>query len=71
MVRVAAIEPDPNGGPIGAGIHAGKLAAGEHAGQPDPPGQREEEDGEQPAPVVKPGELASEGPSEDPATPAR
>src|SRR5450759_1435878 len=50
---------------------AGKLAAGEHAGQPDPAGQREEEHGEQPAPVVEPGELASEGPSEDPAPPAR
>jgi cyanophycin synthetase len=71
MVRIAAVEPDPNGGPVGAGIRAGQLAAGEHAGQPDPACQREEDDGEQPAPVVEPGDLVSEGPSEDGAPPAR
>ena len=71
MVRVAAVEPDPDAGPVGAGIGAAGLAAGDEAGQDDREGQAQQQDRGDPARIVQPRILAPERPAEDAGPPAR
>jgi len=71
MVRVAAVEPDPDTGPVGAGIGTAGLAPGDHPGEYDREGQAEQQDGGDPARIVESRDLAPERPAEDAGPPPR
>ena len=71
VVRVAAVEPDPDARPVRPGIGAAGLAADQHPGQDEREGQAEQDDRDQPASVAQPGHLASQRAAEDTGPPAR
>jgi len=65
MVRIAAVEPDTNGGPVGPGIGPCRFAPRDHAGADDAADENEQRHGQQAAPIVEPRDLAANGSPED------
>ena len=70
VVRIAAVEPDPDAGPVGAGVGAAGLAAGDHPGQDEGEGQAEQDDRGHPARIAHARRLAAKGSPEDAGPPA-
>ena len=64
-VRVAAVEPDPDAGPVGPGIGPGQLAPGDETGTGDTGHGDQDRDGQDPARFVEPRDLAAQRPLED------
>ena len=72
VVRVAAVEPDPDAGPVRPRIGAGRLAAGDHAGHAASENVRLSSTiAAMPARVAQARRLAAERPAEDAGATAR
>ena len=71
MVRVAAVQPDPNARPIRAGIGAGRLTTRDEPGRENATDNNEDGHCDEPAAIVEPRDLAPERPSEDTRPTAR
>ena len=69
VVRVAAVEPDPDAGPVRAGVGAAGLAPGDQPGQDEREGQAQQQDRGDPARIVEARDLATERPAEDAGPP--
>ena len=65
MVRIAAVEPDPDARPVGARVRAAGLAPGDHPGQDQRERQAQQEHRRDPVRVAGARRLATERPPED------
>ena len=65
MVRVAAVEPDPDARPVRSRVRAARVAPRDEPRQDHREDQAEQDDGGDPARVAKPRRLAPQGSSED------
>jgi hypothetical protein len=54
VIRIAAVEPDPDAGPVRAGVGAPGFAAGDQTGQDEREREAEQQDGRDPARVAQP-----------------
>ena len=70
VVRVAAVEPDPDARPVRPGVGAGRLAAADHAGGQQREGQAEQDDRDDAAVVAQARRLAPHRPPVDAGPPA-
>ena len=65
VVRVAAVEPDPDARPVRPRVRAARVAPRDEPRQDHREDQAEQDDGGDPARVAQPRRLAPQGPSED------
>ena len=70
VIRVAAVEPDPDAGPVRPGVGAGRLAAADHAGRQQREGHAEQDDRDDATVVAQPRGLAPHRPPVDAGPPA-
>src|SRR5439155_8965603 len=65
VVWIAAVEPDPDGGPVGPRVDAGRVTPRDHARPDDPADEDEQAHRDDPPTVVEARHLAADGAPED------